>query len=118
MWNEERRTKNVARRTSHERRQERAARKVGGVLRFTSAGGFPIEVRGRSEFMQIHRSLPGVILTVFLFPSLATAQALIGADLDETARVLVSRYVTRTILQDAELDMSRVPALRADWPRT
>ena len=66
--------------------------------------------------MQIHRSLPGVILTAFLCPSLAAAQAPTGADLDEAARVLVSRYVTRTILQDAGLDMSRVPALRADWP--
>lgn len=46
----------------------------------------------------------------------ASAQTQAGTDLDETVRALVSRYVTRTILQDAELDMSRVPALRADWP--
>ena len=46
----------------------------------------------------------------------ASAQTPAGTDLDETARALISRYVTRTILQDAELDMSRVPALRADWP--
>lgn len=66
--------------------------------------------------MQIHRSLPVVILISLLISSPATAQAPTGAELDETARVLVARYVTRTILQDAELDMSRVPALRADWP--
>ena len=66
--------------------------------------------------MQIHRSLPVVILTAFLLSSPATAQTQTGAELDETARVLVSRYLTRTILQDAELDMSQVPALRADWP--
>jgi hypothetical protein len=66
--------------------------------------------------MQIHRSLPVLILMSLLFSSPATAQAQTGAELDETARVLVARYVTRTILQDAELDMSRVPALRADWP--
>jgi hypothetical protein len=66
--------------------------------------------------MQIHRSLPVVILISCLLSSPATAQPQIGADLEETARVLVSRYVARTILQDAELDMSRVPALRADWP--
>jgi hypothetical protein len=66
--------------------------------------------------MQIHRSLPVAILISLLLSPPATAQAPSGAELDETARVLVSRYVTRTILQDAELDMSRVPALRADWP--
>ena len=66
--------------------------------------------------MQIHRSLPVAILIWVLFSSPAMAQAPGGAELDETARVLVSRYLTRTILQDAELDMSRVPALRADWP--
>lgn len=66
--------------------------------------------------MQIHRPLPVVILAACVLSSPATAQPQTGADLDETARVLVSRYVTRTILQDAELDMSRVPALRADWP--
>jgi hypothetical protein len=66
--------------------------------------------------MQSHRSLPVAILISLLLPPPATAQAPSGAELDETARVLVSRYVTRTILQDAELDMSRVPALRADWP--
>jgi len=86
------------------------------VLRFTSAGGVPTRFRGRNEFMQIHRSLPVVILTACVFSSPATAQTQTGADLDETARALISRYVTRTILQDAELDMSRVPALRADWP--
>jgi hypothetical protein len=66
--------------------------------------------------MQIHRSLPVAILISLLLSPPATAQAPSGAELDETARVLVSRYITRTILQDAELDMSRVPALRADWP--
>jgi hypothetical protein len=66
--------------------------------------------------MQIHRSLPVVILVSLLFSSPATAQSQTGAELDETVRALVARYVTRTILQDAELDMSRVPALRADWP--
>ena len=66
--------------------------------------------------MQILRSLQVVVLTAVLFSWPATAQTPSGADLDETARVVVSRYVTRTILQDAELDMSRVPALRADWP--
>ena len=66
--------------------------------------------------MQIHRSLPVALLISLLLSPPATAQAPSGAELDETARVLVSRYVTRTILQDAELDMSRVPALRADWP--
>ena len=66
--------------------------------------------------MQIHRSLPVAILISLLLSLPAMAQAPGGAGLDETARVLVSRYVTRTILQDAELDMSRVPALRADWP--
>jgi hypothetical protein len=66
--------------------------------------------------MQIHGSLPVVILMSLLFSSPAAAQPQTGAELDETARALVSRYVTRTILQDAELDMSRVPALRADWP--
>jgi hypothetical protein len=66
--------------------------------------------------MRIHRSLPVAILISLLLSSPATAQAPSGAELEETARVLVSRYVTRTILQDAELDMSRVPALRADWP--
>jgi hypothetical protein len=66
--------------------------------------------------MQIHRSLPVAFLISLLLSSPATAQAPGSAGLDETARVLVSRYVTRTILQDAELDMSRVPALRADWP--
>lgn len=66
--------------------------------------------------MPIHRSLPVLILTAFVCSSPATAQPQTGADLDETARVLISRYLTRTILQDAELDMSRVPALRADWP--
>ena len=66
--------------------------------------------------MQIHRSLSGVILTALLFPPPATAHTQTAADLDEIARVVVSRYVVRTILQDAELDMSRVPALRADWP--
>jgi hypothetical protein len=93
-----------------------AVLKAGDVLRFTSAGGFSIRFRGRSEFMQIHRSLPVVILTVFVCSSHATAQTQTGADLAESARVLISRYVTRTILQDAELDMSQVPALRADWP--
>ena len=66
--------------------------------------------------MQIHRSLPVAILISLLLSAPAMAQAPGGAGLDETARVLVSRDVTRTILQDAELDMSRVPALRADWP--
>lgn len=66
--------------------------------------------------MQIHRALPVVILTACVFSSPATAQTQARADLDETARALISRYVTRTILQDAELDMSQVPALRADWP--
>jgi hypothetical protein len=66
--------------------------------------------------MQIHRSLPVVILISHLFSSPAAAQQQTGAELDETARALVARYVTRTILQDAELDVSRVPALRADWP--
>jgi hypothetical protein len=65
--------------------------------------------------MPIHRSLPVVILIPLMF-SPASAQTQAGTDLDETVRALVSRYVTRTILQDAELDMSRVPALRADWP--
>jgi hypothetical protein len=65
--------------------------------------------------MPIHRSLPVVILISLMF-SPASAQTQAGTDLDETVRALVSRYVTRTILQDAELDMSRVPALRADWP--
>lgn len=66
--------------------------------------------------MQIHRSLPVLILTMFVLSSPASAQTQTVADLDEIARVLVARYVARTILQDAELDMSRVPALRADWP--
>ena len=66
--------------------------------------------------MQIHRSLPVAILIWVRLSSPAMAQVPGGAELDETARVLVSRYLTRTILQDAELDMSRVPALRADWP--
>jgi hypothetical protein len=66
--------------------------------------------------MPIHRSLSVVILTACLFSPPASAQTQAGADLDEAARILISRYVTRTILQDAELDMSRVPALRADWP--
>jgi hypothetical protein len=66
--------------------------------------------------MQIHRSLPVLILTMVGLSSPASSQTQTAADLDEIARVLVARYVTRTILQDAELDMSRVPALRADWP--
>jgi len=66
--------------------------------------------------MQIHRSLPVLILTMFVLSSPASAQTQTVADLDEIARVLVARYVARTILQDAELDMSGVPALRADWP--
>lgn len=66
--------------------------------------------------MPIHRSLPVVVLLSLLFSPPASAQTQAGADLDETVRALVSRYVTRTILQDAELDMSKVPALRADWP--
>lgn len=56
-----------------------------------------------------------MLISLLLSPP-AAAQPQTGADLDETVRALVSRYVTRTILQDAELDMSRVPALRADWP--
>jgi hypothetical protein len=98
------------------RRQESAFRKVGDVLRFTSAGGFPIRFRSLSEFMQIHLPLRVVVLAAIAVSSPATAQPQIGADLDEAARILISRYATRTILQDAELDMSRVPALRADWP--
>jgi len=66
--------------------------------------------------MQIHRSLPVLILTMSVWSSPASSQTQTVGDLDEIARVLVARYVTRTILQDAELDMSRVPALRADWP--
>ncbi len=66
--------------------------------------------------MQIHRSLPVLILTMSVWSSPASPQTQTVGDLDEIARVLVARYVTRTILQDAELDMSRVPALRADWP--
>jgi len=66
--------------------------------------------------MPIHRSLPVVILASLLFSLPASAQTQAGTDLDEKVRALVSRYLTRTILQDAELDLSRVPALRADWP--
>jgi len=65
--------------------------------------------------MQIHRSLPVLILTMSAWSSPASPQTQTVGDLDEIARVVVARYVTRTILQDAELDMSRVPALRADW---
>jgi hypothetical protein len=66
--------------------------------------------------MPIHLPLPVVFLAAYVFSLPAPAQTQTGADLDETARVLIARYVTRTILQDAELDLSRVPALRADWP--
>ena len=66
--------------------------------------------------MQIHLPLRVVVLAAIAVSSPSTAQPQIGADLDEVARILISRYVTRTILQDAELDLSRVPALRADWP--
>lgn len=66
--------------------------------------------------MQLLRSLPVVFVALAAppFSSLATLQT--SADLDETARFLVSRYLARTILQDARIDASRVPALTADWP--
>jgi hypothetical protein len=64
--------------------------------------------------MQIHRSLPAVLLAALTFSSPATAQP--SAELDETARVLVSRYAARMILQEAQIDPFRAPALRADWP--
>ena len=64
--------------------------------------------------MQLHRSLPVVLLAALPFSALATTET--SAELDETARFLVSRYAARTILQDVQIDTSSVPALAADWP--
>jgi len=64
--------------------------------------------------MQIHRSLPVVLLAALTCSSPATGQT--SAELDEAARALVSRYVAKMILQDAQIDTFRAPALRADWP--
>jgi hypothetical protein len=52
----------------------------------------------------------------FLSASPAMAQAPTGVELDEAARMLVSRYSARTILRDAELDVAQASALTADWP--
>ncbi len=89
--------------------------RAGDVLRSTPVSGFPIRFLLWGECTPI-RSLPVFILAMFVVSSPASPRTQAAGDLDEIARVLVSRYATRTILQDAELDMSRVPALRADWP--
>jgi len=64
--------------------------------------------------MQLHRWLPVALLAALPLPAPAAPQT--GADLDGTARFLVSRYAARTILQDVQFDTSGVPALVADWP--
>lgn len=68
--------------------------------------------------MRMHRSLttPILILMSLLPVAPAAAQTPTGAELDEAARILVSRYSARTILRDAELDLAQAAALTADWP--
>jgi hypothetical protein len=66
--------------------------------------------------MWIHRSLTTPILTSLLLVLPAAGQTPTGAELDEGARMLVSRYSARTILRDAELDVGQAAALTADWP--
>jgi hypothetical protein len=61
------------------------------------------------------RSLSALVL-VAAMPFSSTGMTQTGAELDETARFFVSRYIARTILREAQIDTSRVPALTADWP--